>query len=257
MTDTQTSQMNRPAWVELSSTDPDGSREFYKRLFGWDIEVIADPQYGGYGMARLDGQDVAGIGGQQNPGAPTSWGLYIATSDVDALAAEVGRAGGTVVAAPFDVGDQGRMAVFQDPTGAFISAWQATGMRNFGQGRTNTFGWTELNTRDVDRAIRFYRDVFGWSERTSDIGSDYAYTEFQQGDESIAGALPMQPGMPDEVPAFWTVYFNVDDVDRAHERAVDLGGQSMVEPQDFPGGRFALVTDPQGGMFGLLKVPQS
>lgn len=34
MTDTQTSLINRPAWVELSSTDADGSREFYKRLFG-------------------------------------------------------------------------------------------------------------------------------------------------------------------------------------------------------------------------------
>ena len=36
-------------------------------------------------------------------------------------AAAVTAAGGTVVMAGMDVGDQGRMAVFQDPTGAFIS----------------------------------------------------------------------------------------------------------------------------------------
>ena len=131
---------DRPVWVELSSTDAAGARDFYSRLFGWDIEVIADPQYGGYGMARLGGDDVAGIGPQQTPGAPSNWGVYLGTDNVDALAEKVKAAGGTVVAAPFDVGDQGRMAVFLDPTGAFISGWQAGRMRNFGQGRPNMFG---------------------------------------------------------------------------------------------------------------------
>jgi len=28
----------------------------------------------------------------------------------------------------------------------------------------------------------------------------------------------------------------------------------MVAPMDFPGGRFAIINDPQGAMFGLLKT---
>jgi predicted enzyme related to lactoylglutathione lyase len=28
----------------------------------------------------------------------------------------------------------------------------------------------------------------------------------------------------------------------------------MMAPQDFPGGRFAIVSDPQGAAFGLLKL---
>jgi predicted enzyme related to lactoylglutathione lyase len=28
----------------------------------------------------------------------------------------------------------------------------------------------------------------------------------------------------------------------------------MLEPQDLPGGRFAIVSDPQGAAFGLLKM---
>jgi predicted enzyme related to lactoylglutathione lyase len=28
----------------------------------------------------------------------------------------------------------------------------------------------------------------------------------------------------------------------------------MVGPQDFPGGRFAIMSDPQGASFGLLKT---
>ena len=254
MTGRADSDTGQPVWVELSSADAAGSREFYARMFGWDIEVAPDPQYGGYGMARLDGDDVAGIAPQQAPGMPTAWAVYIGTGDVDALAGSVQRAGGTVVAPPFDVGDQGRMAVFQDPAGAFISAWQAGQMRSFGSGRANTFGWAELNTRDLDAARPFYRDVFGWTERSSELAPDQPYIEFLQDGESVAGALPLGPDVPAEVPSYWAVYFAVDDVDEAHRRAVAIGGAEVVPPQDMPGGRFSLVTDPQGGSFGLLKL---
>jgi predicted enzyme related to lactoylglutathione lyase len=56
------------------------------------------------------------------------------------------------------------------------------------------------------------------------------------------------------VPSYWTVYFTVDDVDRAFKQATDLGATEMLAPQDFPGGRFAIVSDPQGAVFGLLKM---
>jgi predicted enzyme related to lactoylglutathione lyase len=245
---------DHPVWVELSATDAAGARDYYARLFGWDVEVIADPQYGGYGMARDGGDDVAGIGPQQAPGAPTAWGLYIGTDDVDETARTVGRAGGTVVSGPFDVGDQGRMAVFRDPTGAIISAWQAGAMRSFGQGRPNTFGWSELLTRDVDAALPFYRQVFGWTARESRQGGEGRYVEFQHDGSSVAGALPMAAGMPAEMPSHWNIYFIVDDVDDATRRAVEMGGAEVVEPQDFAGGRFSMVSDPQGGRFGLLKL---
>ena len=47
------------------------------------------------------------------------------------------------------VGDQGRMAVYQDPAGAFISAWQGTRMGGFQTNAPNSFGWAELNARGV------------------------------------------------------------------------------------------------------------
>ena len=53
MATTATATLNKPAWVELSSPDAAASRDFYARLFGWDIEVSPDPQYGGYGMSDL------------------------------------------------------------------------------------------------------------------------------------------------------------------------------------------------------------
>jgi predicted enzyme related to lactoylglutathione lyase len=45
-------------------------------------------------------------------------------------------------------------------------------------------------------------------------------------------------------------------VDAGFRKAIELGAREMVAPQDFPGGRFAIVSDPQGAAFGLMTVPQ-
>ena len=146
------------------------------------------------------------------------------------------------------------MAVFQDPSGAFISAWQPTRMRGFQTDAANSFGWAELNARGVEKAIPFYQKVFGWTPKKSEVSTDQPYTEFQVDGESIAGALETPPMVPKNVPSYWAVYFNVDDVDAAFKKSLQLGGRELVAPQDFPGGRFALVADPEGASFGLLKT---
>ena len=246
---------SRPVWVDLSSSDVEASRAFYSRLFGWQIDVTDDPEFGGYGLAKIDGQDVAGIGPKQSPEAPTAWSLYIGAHDAGEVAERVRSAGGSVIVPPFDVGDNGRMAVFQDPVGAFISVWQPNTMAGFQATGPNGYGWAELTARGVERAIPFYEMVFGWTHRTSELGEGQPpYTEFRLGEESVAGALEMPDAVPAEVPSYWMVYFSVADVDDAFRRATEAGGQEMVGPQDFPGGRFAILSDPQGAMFGLLRM---
>ena len=246
---------NKPVWVDLATPDAEASREFYSKLFGWRVEVNEDPQYGGYGLAKIGGSDVAGISPKQSPEQPTVWTLYIGTDDIEALAEKVKAAGGKVIAEPFDVGDQGRMAVFQDPSGAFISAWQATQMRGFESDKPGAFGWAELNARGKEKALPFYEQVFGWTSRESPMGEGQpTYTEFLLDDQPIVGGWEMNEVIPADVPSYWQIYFNVDDVDAAFGKVLDLGGREMVAPQDFPGGRFALVQDPQGAGFGLLKI---
>jgi predicted enzyme related to lactoylglutathione lyase len=253
MAETATAIIGTPAWVDLATTDATAARAFYAGLFGWDIQVSPDPQYGGYGIAKTGDQDAAGIGGTQSPDQPAAWSVYIGSDDLEALAGRVTAAGGTVVAPPFDVGDQGRMAVFTDASGAFISAWQGTQMGGFQTTGANAFGWAELNARGVDAAVPFYRDVFGWTAK--DVGSpEQPYIEFQVDGHSIAGATEMSPMVPAEVPNYWLVYFAVDDVDAIHRRAVETGGAELVAPLDFPGGRMSIVRDPQGAAFGLMRL---
>jgi predicted enzyme related to lactoylglutathione lyase len=247
-----TTTANRPAWVDLATSDAEAARAFYERLFGWRIDVNPDPQYGGYGIAKLDDADAAGIGPVQSPQQPTAWNLYVGTDDVDRLSDTVAAAGGTVVAPPFDVGDQGRMATFQDPTGATLSAWQGTRMGGFQTQASNGFGWAELTSSDIDRAVAFYRQVLGWEIRRSPMPGGPDYVEFQIDGESVAGAWAMTAEQMAGAPSQWMVYFAVDDIDASFRTAIDNGGREVTAPQAYPGGRYAILTDPQGAAFGLL-----
>jgi predicted enzyme related to lactoylglutathione lyase len=244
---------HRPSWVDLSSGNAAGSREFYSKLFGWQIDVNPDPQYGGYGRATLQGRDAAGITPTQSKDQPTTWNFYIATDDVDSTARAVKDAGGTVEMGPMDVGDQGRMAVFTDPVGAYISVWQPNRMGGFQTEGSNTFGWAELNARGIEKAIPFYEKVFGWTTKRSPVPGGPEYIEFQVDGDSVAGATEMNPKAAPSMPNHWLVYFDVDDVPAAYKKATGLGAREIVAPQSYPGGDFAIVADPQGAAFGLFK----
>src|ERR1700682_4561782 len=124
MAEAKTAVAHKPIWIDLSSGDAAGSRDFYSKLFGWKVEVAPDPQYGGYAMATIGGKDVAGIGPKQMDEAPNAWTVYIASADAADTAKKAEAAGGKVIAPPMPIGDQGTMVILQDPSGAYIGVWQ-------------------------------------------------------------------------------------------------------------------------------------
>jgi len=244
-----------PNWIDLQTNDQDAAKKFYGELFGWSYDDNPIDETGDvvYSMAMLKGHQVGAIaplGDQADAGVPPHWNSYVSVADVDATAAKVAPAGGTVVAPPFDVMDAGRMAVVQDPTGAVILLWQAK--QNIGATLVNepgTFSWSELITPDVPKAAEFYEAVLGWGAETHTEGM--TYTEFKLGGESIAGA--MNPPMPG-IPPLWGIYFATDDTDATVEKAKALGGTVFAGPMDIEPGRFAALADPQGAMFNVIKM---
>lgn len=242
-----------PCWVDIG-TDVDAAKVFYGALFGWDTQDAGPvEETGGYGFFTKGGKVVAGYGPQQNPGPPF-WSTYITVSDADAVAKRVEAAGGNVIVPPMDVMTAGRMAVFQDPSGAFISAWQPG--EHIGAQLVNepgTFCWNELDTRDVEGSKTFYGPVFEWETVTHDAGP-MPYTEFKVAGESIAGMMKMPPMIPAEVPPHWLTYFAVDDADAAVAKTQELGGAVRSPIMDVPIGRFCVLADPQGATFAVIKM---
>jgi predicted enzyme related to lactoylglutathione lyase len=241
-----------PSWVDIG-TDVASARTFYGGLFGWDTMDAGPPEEtGGYGFFLKDGKLVAGYGPQMNPGPPV-WTTYVSVADADETVAKVTAASGAVVMPPMDVMTAGRMAVFQDPGGAFLSVWQPRdhpGAQLVDE--PNTFCWAELTTRDVEGSKAFYNQVFGWGEVTHGDGGT-AYTEFQREGQPIAGMMAMQPGM-EEVPPHWLVYFSVTDTDATMAKARSLGGSVVFGPMDIEQGRFAVISDSSGAAFGVIRL---
>ena len=57
------------------------------------------------------------------------------------------------------------------------------------------------------------------------------------------------------IPPHWLVYFAVDDCDAKVQKATELGAGVMKPADDIPGiGRFAILIDPQGAAFAIIKL---
>lgn len=234
-----------PNWIDLGTTDLDGAHRFYGGLFGWAPEQLG-PDAGGYGYYRKDGKLVAGFGPATDPSRGTSWAVYFATLDAADTTKLVSKHAGEVVMEPMQIFDNGTMAVFRDPAGAYFSVWQPDMHRGAELATLpGSMTWAELYSTDIDAAKSFYSAVLTLSTRDVSMGEGPPYTLFEAAGVAVAGAMP-------GTNSYWAVYFEVDDCDAVADKAISLGASEMVR-EDSPAGRFAFLTDPQGGLFGIIK----
>ncbi|MFG2192069.1 VOC family protein [Streptomyces sp. NPDC048639] len=248
-----------PCWIDLSAPEQQAALDFYRDLFGWQGE-IGPPEYGGYANCELHGKSVAGIMSAQpmgdQPPPPTAWTTYFATADADATARAITENGGTVLFPPDDVAALGRMAIAADPDGAVFGIWQA---KEFpGAGIANEHGaliWSELATRDPDRARAFYPAALGIGIAPMEIegveGMD-DYFGINAGGRTVGGMSVQGEDTPKEEPSHWLTYFAVDDTDSTVDALIKAGGQVVRPPFDMPAGRMSVVQDPQGAVFAVI-----
>lgn len=246
------------SWVDLATTDATAAKQFYGQLFGWEAHDEPAGDQGVYTMLSLEGRSVAGLyemnEDMRAQNVPPHWLSYVSVDDLEASVEKASTHGGTILAPPFDVMESGRMALVQDPTGASFALWQAR--QHIGAklvNRPGALSWNELCTRDTTQAGAFYAALFGWETQTSEMPTG-PYTAFVNQGRMAGGMLQMNDEWGD-MPPNWTVYFGVEDCDSAVQQAQQLGGAVMVPPTDIPGvGRFAVVQDPQGAFFTVIKM---
>jgi uncharacterized protein len=238
-------------WADLTTTDLPAAKRFYAALLGWEAEDMPVGEDYVYSMQRVDGKDVAAIAPQpeqqRDAGAPALWNSYVAVDSADDAAARARELGANVHAPAFDVMEAGRMAVIQDPQGAYFMVWQAG--RHFGAGLVNAPGalvWNELSSPDPAASGAFYGALFGWTVAPFE-GSPEPYLSIKNGEANNGGIRGLTPGAPPN----WLVYFGVDDVEQSVAKVAELGGDTIVAPFDIQIARIAVVHDPQGAAFAL------
>ncbi|MBJ6122914.1 VOC family protein [Sphingomonas mollis] len=113
--------------------------------------------------------------------------------------------------------------------------------------------WFELNTPDAAAAQDFYAAVTGWTFAASPMPEHGGYLIATAPDgDAIAGMMTPPPGAP--AMSGWSIYFASDDVDATVAATKERGGALQFGPMDIPHvGRFAILSDPQGVAFTVMK----
>jgi predicted enzyme related to lactoylglutathione lyase len=254
-----------PSWIDLTAEDPDAAQAFYGDLFGWSYEVMTPPGVPRYAIARLDGQDAAGVA--VGLGAAV-WSTKNAVDDNQAGVGAVVDGGGDEVSPPEAAGEGGWSAIVTDPAGVEIRLFQAKrrpGVQALN--RPGAWNFSDLHTDDPD-AVGFYAHVFGWVVdrspystmlRVPGYGDHLEATvdpdiRTRQADappgfaDVIGGVAPNDHGLPPH----WHVTFTVADRDDAVELAEHLGASVLGTSED-DWTRKALIRDPQGAVFSASQ----
>lgn len=247
----------RPCWVDLSTTDPAGAEAFYRDVLGWDVHRHETP-VGVYLIGMVGDREVAGMMAQapDAAGAPSAWTVYFWVDDLDDVVRRVAAAGGSVLAAPFEIPGGDRVSVVADSTDAVFGLMSGTSQPDLIYSMAaGAVGWFELMTRDTAAAVRFYDELFGWQAETGDADG-VEYSVFSVGDAQLGGMIATPDELGEDVPDSWSIYFTVADCSASVERVRDLGGQVLKATTPTPMGPFAVVADPQGAVFQLMEFTE-
>ena len=128
----------------------------------------------------------------------------------------------------------------------------ATNSRHNPQG---DFIWYELMTLDAEGAKAFYDAVVGWN--IGEAVAEYnGYRMIGRSDGGFAGGvLPLTAEMQQHgARPTWLGYICVSDVDVKIAAVEAAGGKALMPATDIPNvGRIAMVADPQGAPFYVMK----
>ena len=114
----------------------------------------------------------------------------------------------------------------------------------------------EIPADDVERAKKFYGELFGWKieKFTGPTPMEYweIMTSAEKGDMGLLGGGMMKRQTPEQLI---TIYINVPDVDGYADKVTRLGGRVCFPKTAVPGmGYFAVCLDSENNGFGIWEV---
>lgn len=117
----------------------------------------------------------------------------------------------------------------------------------------------EIHASDLDRAERFYRDVFGWDVQKFDGPIDYRLLNTGAKDETgIDGALVERRGTENDgegnAVTAYVCTVQVENIEATEQKVKDAGGEQVVGRQQIPDvGQLSYFKDTEGNIFGAMQ----
>lgn len=239
-------------WHGIISTDTAAAADFYNKAIGFEIMDVAMGD-GTAKMAAAGGVPRAHIGEPQMEGVPSHWDNYLRVEDVDASAAAAAANGGAVIVPGTDI-PPGRFAVVASPSGAVFALFHES---DYEQSQNAPAGhgsihWVELHSTDVQADLTWLKGSFGFTIGEMSM-PDGPYYLINDGDTQVGGAMTQKH---EGAPSMWLTWLQVDDVDATLAAVGEAGGNALTPVMAVPNvGRMSVVSDPTGGVFGVITPP--
>lgn len=261
-----------PFWNELRTYDLDRSSDFYRGLFGWEIDSAdnsadSSSHSSGYYYARKQGMPIAGIisvapdVGNTAQHQSNQWMLSFLTDDVRAVADRSRDHGGTA-GKPVD-GPRGPMVAATDIVGAQLGFIHPASEPFIAGGEPGTPVWHELaailpDGVGIDDVATYYTQVARWNTMRHGEGAHTVITAVSEGGAYAGVWFPGEQGAVElnASESRWTTYFGVDNIVDAAEYAQVHGGDIIVQPQNTEFGQIAILADPTGAPLTVCEAPE-
>ncbi len=258
----------RVTHFEINADIPARAVKFYRDVFGWEIRKVESAKME-YWFAKTDSIEEVGINGAIMARKDHASIINtIGVPNIDLYMKRIVDCGGKIVEDKWIVQDIGIMAYMSDPEGNIvgiiqpISSEKETPVSARGKPVVKVTEGVmpttkiprvvhfEVNVDNPDRAIKFYRDVFGWDIKPVE-GMKYWLAKTGEMDEvGINGAI--MPRMDLHASVINTI--GVPDIDLYLKRIVDCGGKIVKATDVIPNvGLFAYVFDTEGNLVGIIQ----
>ena len=233
-------------WNDLLTDDVAAAKDFYGQLFGWTFKQICD-----YTVVKNGHQNIGGMveikDTSENHGA-ARWLCSLSVADVDKAVSLVIREGGSIQNGPMDLLNRGRGALVRDSLGAQLLLLHATdGDPQDKEPVIGSWLWHELWSNDTEDSLAFYQKLVGYDFS----GDKNDYLILLKDEQWRAG---IRHSSDPELEMRWVPIVRVANTVEIAERAKELGGKVLIEPQvSASGGSIALLADPSDALFIIQR----
>lgn len=237
----------RPELLVLSTPRPGDVLDFYRALFGWELDLAGglpdDRPVGAAAQTFLTREGVVG------------WLPFLTVGDLPAVLGRARAAGAERVVHPLPGQDTDRAAIVIDPSGTRLGLWSPAGAQQSSPAgvEEGLVVWIEEKTRDQQAAVAFHTEVFGFAAAGPTGPGKVRFLREPSG-SAYAGVMQFDDRWTPDQPPHWLLYVAVADLDATIALALSHGGSLWFEPTDTPLGRLAYVRDPADNAIAVVEL---
>jgi len=230
-------------WADLSTYNTQSSIDFYKAVFGWELNNMQE-----YHLASISDIPIAGIfetpAFLQKINMPHFWMSYFQVDSTPQVV-ELAKSLGAKIEVDSTDFNNGKIALIRDPQGAGFTVYEGEGL-NFAAPGQSAVLQTELHVSDLDNVIPFYTALFNWQLKAIDSNT-------YQVQNDVADRNILLKQIPNDLKGkyeYWAISFQVNNLSQSASLIEKHGGSVITKE----GSRILMSDNSQEAFFYIQEA---